>query len=60
MGEMADGSGGETMNVSLRDGIKWFPGLTAGPPRETTAIQYVRGSACVPISQSFTIVYQYL
>lgn len=47
MGEMDDGRGGETMNVSLLDGMKWFPGLNAGPPRKTTAIQCVRGSTCV-------------
>lgn len=60
MGELADSRGGETMNVSLTDGMKCFPGLTAEPPRETIAIQCVRGSACMPISQSFTEVYQYL
>lgn len=36
IGGIAMGGGGERMNVSRRDGIRWPPGLTAAPPRTTT------------------------
>lgn len=36
IGGIAEGGGGERMNVSSRDGILWPPGLTAAPLRTTT------------------------
>lgn len=36
IGGTVEGGGGERMNVSRRDGIRWPPGLTAAPLRMTT------------------------